>query len=85
MFDTADWDNSHWIVPLGASDHPSREHDADQAPIWAQVDLIPMTYTWAAMRLELSLISVSDPSRQDTVSFVSLVSYVPVVLIRRSP
>jgi penicillin amidase len=46
VFDVADWDNSRWIVPLGASGHPGSAHYADQTAIWAQVDLIPMTYTW---------------------------------------
>ena len=49
VFDLADWDNSRWIVPLGASGHPGSAHYADQTPIWAQVDLIPMTYSWAAI------------------------------------
>ena len=46
VWDTSDWDNSKWIVPLGASGHPGSEHYADQAPIWAEVDLIPATYSW---------------------------------------
>jgi penicillin amidase len=51
VFDTADWDNSRWIVPLGASGHPGSVHYADQTPIWAKVDLIPMTYTWDAIKV----------------------------------
>jgi penicillin amidase len=50
VFDTADWDNSRWIVPLGASGHPGSVHYADQTPIWAEVDLIPMTYAWDAIK-----------------------------------
>ena len=46
VFDTADWDNSAWVVPLGASGHPGSAHYADQAPIWADVQLIPMPYDW---------------------------------------
>lgn len=46
VFDTADWDNSRWIVPLGSSGHPGSPHYADQTPIWAAVKLIPMTYDW---------------------------------------
>ena len=49
VFDTADWDNSRWIVPLGASGHPGSAHYADQTPIWAEVDLVPMTYQWGAI------------------------------------
>ncbi len=49
VFDTAAWDNSRWIVPLGASGHPGSAHYADQTPIWAAVDLVPMTYQWDAI------------------------------------
>jgi penicillin amidase len=49
VFDTADWDNSRWIVPLGASGYLGSTHYADQTPIWAAVDLIPMTYQWDAI------------------------------------
>ena len=46
IFDTSDWDNSAWAVPLGASGHPGSPHYADQAPIWAEVQLVPMLYDW---------------------------------------
>ena len=46
VFDTSDWDNSGWISPLGASGHPGSLHYADQTPTWAEVDLVPMLYTW---------------------------------------
>ena len=46
VWDTADWDNSKWIVPLGSSGHAGSPHYADQGPIWAEVDLIPATYSW---------------------------------------
>ena len=46
VFDTDDWDNSAWIIPLGASGHPGSPHYADQAPIWGEMDLIPMLYDW---------------------------------------
>ena len=49
VFDLADWDNSRWVVPLGASGHAGSAHYADQTPVWAQVDLIPMTYSWTAI------------------------------------
>ena len=47
VFDTSDWSNSRWVVPLGASGHPGSPHYADQAPIWAEVELVPMLYDWA--------------------------------------
>ena len=46
VFDIADWDNSRWVVPLGASGHPGSPHYADQMSTWAQVELIPMVYDW---------------------------------------
>ncbi|MEZ4521712.1 MAG: penicillin acylase family protein [Thermomicrobiales bacterium] len=46
IFDTADWENSRWIVPLGSSGHPGSPHYADQADRWSNVDYIPMTYSW---------------------------------------
>ena len=46
VFDTSDWNNSAWIVPLGASGHPGSPHYADQAPIWGELKLIPMLYDW---------------------------------------
>ena len=44
VFDLGKWDNSRWIVPLGASGHPGSRHYVDQAPVWAEVQLIPMSY-----------------------------------------
>ena len=46
VFDTADWDGSRWIVPLGASGHPGSPHYTDQSPIWAEGRLIPMLFGW---------------------------------------
>ena len=46
VFDLSDWNNSAWIVPLGASGHPGSPHYADQTPIWAEVQLVPMLYDW---------------------------------------
>jgi penicillin amidase len=50
VFDMADWNNSRWIVPLGASGHPGSLHYADQAPVWARLELIPMLYGWDRIR-----------------------------------
>jgi penicillin amidase len=46
VFDLGDWSNSAWITPLGPSGHPGSPHYADQAPVWGNVDLIPMLYDW---------------------------------------
>ena len=45
-FDLGDWDNSAWVVPLGSSGHPGSAHYADQASVWQQVQMAPMTYSW---------------------------------------
>lgn len=52
VFDTDNWDNSRWIVPLGSSGHPGSPHYADQASTWKEVDLIRMTYSWDRIRRE---------------------------------
>jgi len=51
-FDLADWDNSGWIVPLGASGHPGSAHYADQVAAWRDVRLVPMTYSWGRIVVE---------------------------------
>ena len=50
IFDTSDWSNSRWIVPLGSSGHPGSPHYADQAELWSNVDYIQMTYSWDEIR-----------------------------------
>ncbi len=52
VFDTSNWDNSRWVVPLGASGHPGSPHYADQAQAWAEVRLLPMTYSWEKVLAE---------------------------------
>lgn len=49
VFDLADWDESRWIVPCGASGEPASAHFADQRDAWAAAALIPMRYDWAAI------------------------------------
>jgi penicillin amidase len=45
-FDLADWDNSGWTLPLGASGHPGSAHFADQVTAWSEQKLHPMLYSW---------------------------------------
>ncbi len=52
IFDTGDWNNSRWIVPLGSSGHPGSEHYADQAERWSNVEFIPMIYSWETIESE---------------------------------
>ena len=56
VFDLGDWDNSGWVVPLGASGNPRSPHYADQAQTWARVELFPMTYDWDKIPVESSQI-----------------------------
>ena len=51
-FDLADWDGSTWVVPLGSSGHPGSAHYADQATMWQQVRMLPMTYSWEKLKAE---------------------------------
>jgi penicillin amidase len=46
VYDPSNWDNSSWIVPLGASGNPGSPHYSDQASFWAEIKLIPMLYNW---------------------------------------
>ena len=46
VYDPSDWSQSRWVVPLGASGHPGSPHFADQASVWAEVQMIPMLYDW---------------------------------------
>ena len=45
-YDTSDWDNSLWVVPLGSSGHPGSPHYHDQSELWRRVEMAPMEYGW---------------------------------------
>ena len=45
-YDLADWDNSLWAIPLGASGNPGSPHYHDQSETWRKVQMIPMEYGW---------------------------------------
>ena len=61
IFDTSDWDNSGWAVPLGVSGHPGSRHYADQSPIWGNLELVPMRYTWERVKAEAEGRQVLEP------------------------
>ncbi|NKY55117.1 penicillin acylase family protein [Nocardia flavorosea] len=46
----ADRDASRWIVPLGASGDPRSPWFEDQAPLWAQGELIDIVSDWTTLR-----------------------------------
>lgn len=61
-FDTADWDNSRWVSPLGASGHPGSKHYADQAHDWSEVRMNPMLYSWDRIEAEAETRQVLQPT-----------------------
>ncbi len=48
-YDTANWDNSLWVVPLGSSGHPGSPHYYDQSETWRRVEMVPMHWEWDAI------------------------------------
>ena len=62
VYDLADWENSRWIVPLGASGNPASPHYSDQAEAWSRVEFIPMTYDWRRLTAEAAHQQTLEPS-----------------------
>ena len=54
IFDAADWENSRWITPSGASGHPASAHYASQASLYAKGESLPMTYHWDTIKNQAS-------------------------------
>jgi penicillin amidase len=65
VFDASDWDNSRWVVPLGASGHPGSSHYADQRPVWADDEVVPMLYTWEAIEAAAETRQILKPRHGD--------------------
>lgn len=61
IFDPADWNNSRWIVPLGASGHPGSSHFADQATMWGNVEFIPQLWDWEQIQAESKTMQRLEP------------------------
>jgi len=64
IFDLSDLNNSRWTVPLGSSGHPGSPHFADQAPIWADIRVIPMLYDWERIRADAESHQTLSPSAE---------------------
>lgn len=62
VFDLGDWERSAWVVPLGASGHPGSPHYADQARVWADVQLLPMRYDWRGIERDAESRQVLEPA-----------------------
>ena len=48
-YDTSNWDDSLWAVPLGSSGHPGSPHYYDQSETWRKVEMLPMRWDWPAI------------------------------------
>lgn len=51
VWDLTDRAASRWIVPFGAAGDPADPHFADQLPLWARGDLIPVVTDWTRLTL----------------------------------
>lgn len=49
-FDVADWDQSAWVVPLGAAGEPGSRHAFDQQEAWRAGRLLPAPYSRRAVQ-----------------------------------
>ena len=65
LFDPSDWDRSRWTVPLGSSGHPGSPHYADQAPIWSEIEMVPMDYSPRAVRSAARTMQTLHPTKED--------------------
>lgn len=63
-YDLADWDNSMWAIPLGASGNPGSPHYHDQAETWRQVQMIPMEYGWAGIIARSQEYQTLEPAQE---------------------
>ncbi len=52
VWDLTDRARSRWIVPFGASGDPRDPHFADQLPLWARGDLIPLVTDWRSLTVD---------------------------------
>ena len=62
-YDLADWDNSLWAIPLGASGNPGSPHYHDQSETWRQVQMIPMEYGWEGIAARSQARQTLEPAQ----------------------
>ena len=62
-YDLADWDNSLWVIPLGASGNPGSPHYHDQSETWRQVQMIPMEYGWEGIAARSQARQTLEPAQ----------------------
>ncbi|GAA1039780.1 hypothetical protein GCM10009557_59330 [Virgisporangium ochraceum] len=51
VWDVSDRSRSRWVVPFGASGVPGDPHFADQLPLWAAGDYVPVETDWSSLTL----------------------------------
>ncbi|WP_309818791.1 GNAT family N-acetyltransferase [Pseudarthrobacter sulfonivorans] len=49
VWDLAHRQESRWVVPFGAAGNPEHPHFADQLPLWAAGELIPVVTDWTQL------------------------------------
>ena len=67
VYDLADWENSMWAIPLGASGHPGSPHFHDQSEVWRQVQMIPMKYGWTGIAADSQARQTLEPAQGQPV------------------
>ena len=60
-YDTANWDDSLWVVPLGSSGHPGSSHYHDQSETWRKVGMLPMPWDWRAIIADSETTQMLEP------------------------
>ena len=61
-YDTANWDDSLWVVPLGSSGHPGSPHYHDQSETWRMVEMVPMRWDWSAITSNAETTQTLEPA-----------------------
>lgn len=61
VYDLSDWQNCHWVIPLGSSGHPGSSHYFDQMNQWASIGLYPMLYDWGLIESTSETVQVINP------------------------
>ena len=61
VFDTSNWNQSRWIVPLGNSGNPGSRHYSDQSTLWGEVKTVPMWYDWKDIEKQCQSHQQLDP------------------------
>jgi penicillin amidase len=72
VWDLADRSASRWVVPFGASGDPGSPHFADQLPLWAAGELIPIETDWSRLTGPLDLTTGErDPRDRRSIDTVT--------------